>query len=415
MIKINYPSNADLISFENEYYTLFSKQESEFNNRLKNTNLHELFKDSSNETISYKDIIVGDIEKLNRLYQKYKNDYQLYYESYSKYLRENKNNRKTYKLALPQDEQDKINEIEKLIPFFSYQQQKISTFFKKHNHIFNLCACHYCNMDSVHVYSHFGEYSDSLDALNKATKTELLRYGVDEQDVELVITGRNNGKYIKGKLSQNINNIYKKLKEINRGLKDHYTLDHYIPQSECFFLPRSLYNFVPACYTCNSKLKKTLLCGTITDLHKFSPTYERYDNHEIRFSLLIKKGINIFDYELETKRTKFLSNFTINVDVTDNNNKSAEVFNLQQRYVLHKNKAVRLAYLQERYSDKTIEEIANILSREKQNSSKNAVTNESIKQAIFNIPELSNESFSKLLNDIDKQLRYKTRKNTSEK
>lgn len=442
MIQINYPTDQEKTAFEKEYFEMFSEFETKFTDKLD--------KDASNiikdfyEGYCYKTIITGNIKELKKLYCKYRGLNDL----------------------------DKAKIQTATSEFFTYKQEKISRFFKSHNQILEMGACYYCNIDSVHVYSDYGEYLNSVDFLNRATKKELIdlisdveaddtiaarnstkltiveptecarmAYNIldkiplpngynsilhflrDASDSELrKIKGIGNGNKIRpgiiaertppnkidfGTIYENpkVLAIYKKLEGKGRQVRDHYTLDHYIPQNECFFLARSLYNFVPSCYVCNSKLKKIeLLCSSANadDLHKFSPTYEEYKSTgDITFSLLIKKSVNVFDYDKKTNDRDFLSNFKIEVNAKDPTNKAVDLFKLQQRYAIYKNKAIRLAYLQEKYSDKTIEEIANILSKKKDNK----IVESGIKKAIFDIPETSNESFSKLLNDIDKQLK----------
>ena len=76
---------------------------------------------------------------------------------------------------------------------------------------------------------------------------------------------------------------------------------------------------------------------------------------------------------------------------------------LRQRYSLYKDKAVYLAYLKEKYSEHTLEEIAKILSH----GERRTFTANDIRNDIFNDPLSENDSFSKLYTDIKKQVDIK--------
>lgn len=190
--------------------------------------------------------------------------------------------------------------------------------------------------------------------------------------------------------------------------KNYFTLDHYIPQSACCLFARSLYNFVPSCYVCNSKLKgEELLNDQNRDLHTCSPTYKEYDlTGNLEFSLVQKSAADIFDYSKKDKRKQFLENFEIEIESSNVNSRIVSVLNLRQRYSLYKDKAVYLAYLKEKYSEQSLKEIAKILSQ----GEKKHITANDIRNDIFNDPLDRNESFSKLHRDIKKQVGIKVDK-----
>ena len=324
MINIDYPSikvNLDIL--KTEYLALFANRKKRFNKKISEIKLKRKTQ-KNKETIAlftkytFEDIVVGNIKTL--------------VDFYTDLFKISSNNQKSIKKELGS--------------IFKYDQSKISTFFEDHDNVFNLRSCHYCNMDSVHVYS----------------------VSADKK-------------------------------------KNHFTLDHYIPQSKCCFLAISLFNFVPSCYTCNSKLKKIeLLSKDNKDLHKFSPTHSDYPKTgNLEFSLITEKTINIFDYNSNNKY-RLLKEIDLNVEPTENkNNRLVDVLHIKQRYSIYKEKAVRLAYLKEKYSDKTIAEIANTLS-------KVGVTQTDVKNDIFNYPIHKNDSFSKLHEDIMKQVGIRIKK-----
>lgn len=437
MIKINYPiTNEDRKKMEDAYFEMFKKQETEFNTAKASLSgtLRTFF-----NTLDYRQIVLGKIEELVPIYNGYIN--------------------------LPTD-QDKTTVNNHFKDIFSYDQSKISKFFEDYNHIFQLKACHYCNMDSVHVYSSIGGFFDELDFIRYAGEKELCEIdGIGKDTAKKVVELPERKKLKLTSLPKAAAKVYKmimgydvkrigysdewdfikrasvpemknvpeigkkkaekifnhrtsanfmELAEVNslyriligyRGInRNHFTLDHYIPQKLCCLFARSLYNFVPSCYVCNSKLKGVkLLSNDNSQLHTCCSTYDAYDPEaNLQFSLVQKNVVDIFDYHT-TERELLLQNFEIDIESLNANNRMIEVLNLRQRYSLYKDKAIKLAYLKERYSPQTLGEISRILSRSYK------ITESELEKDIFCPPESENESFSKLFRDIKKQLRIKTR------
>lgn len=375
MIKINYPlTKEDKDIFEKEYWDLFSAKQNEYTIALSVLSSKNFLK---NYTL--KDIILGDIKKLVEIYNKYNRASKAHKTEIDKNILE---------IAVPGQKECKN--------ILKYDQPNISMFFRSYNHIFNFRACHYCNMDSVHVYSELDAYYDALDFIKNASIEQLKTIkGIGDAYAEKIVKvpQKEKDNWTISNLKGILKTAYENISQNKIEKKDHFTLDHFIPQDECKLLAISLYNFVPSCYVCNSKLKKTfLLCEEKSNLYKYSPTYENFQKDgEIKFSLRLDSSINIFDYNIN--RISLLKHAFIDINAKENN-KALDVFRLKQRYAIHKDKAVRLAYLKERYSEKTIEEIAKILN----------INSHLIKSDIFNIPSLENESFSKLQKDIVLQL-----------
>ncbi|MEG0899743.1 MAG: hypothetical protein RSF40_08560 [Oscillospiraceae bacterium] len=142
MIKISYPSNSvELTRLQDEYWELFKDQESVFDSMIKaSPNFVKFF-----NTVSYRQIVLGGIQELVDLFCKFD--------------------------ALPLVEKDNINKDFKYI--FSYNQPVISHFFEKNDSIFHLRACHYCNLDSVSVFSTLHGYKDDQEFIRHACKREL--------------------------------------------------------------------------------------------------------------------------------------------------------------------------------------------------------------------------------------------------
>lgn len=441
MIKVNYPIDKKKIAeLEDSYWEIFKNKEADFKREKAalTGNLKAFF-----NRVTYKQIVLGKINNLVQIYNKFVN-------------------------SLTDDERGDIEEYFKDI--FSYEQSDISKFFEDHNHIFNLKACHYCNMDSIHVYSILGEYDNALDFIRFASKNDLIIIiGLGEDTAERIsqIPDRSNlsldnfssdvkialnnlqdtniwngypsaldfinnasredlmriqqiagtraerifsgAPYSEGTLilHPEAQNAYNVLIDITKnGInKNHFTLDHYIPQSGCCLFARSLYNFVPSCYVCNSKLKKEeLLSRQVNDLHTCCPTHHEFDStRNLQFSLVQKTAVQIFNYSKRDEREQFLKNFEIEIESPNTNNCIVPMLQLKQRYSLYKDKAVKLAYLKEKYSKKSLEEIAKILSQ----GINSPITADDIENDIFNAPLHENESFSKLHRDIKKQVGIK--------
>lgn len=377
MIKIDYPTKKnEKRQLNNEYWGLFEDNEIEFNNIIKRFTkpiVQSFFKG-----LSYRHIILGEIKELVDIFYKFD--------------------------SLPiSDKNDITDELKRV---FAYDQPRISDFFESHNHIFNLKACHYCNIDSVSVFATLHGYKNNIEFIRYASESELCDIkGIGKNKAKIIAGLPNRNNYV---IDQTSPAAVKLLEQnLNRGVKGKYrnsfTLDHYIPQDRCCLFARSLYNFVPSCYVCNSKFKKThLFSKNIKELYRYSPTYENYKSSgEIKFSLIQKKIVNIFDFS-KFRNLKFLNNFEINVEPVESNNSIISILHLRQRYFIHKEEAVRIAYLKEKYSDATIAEIARILS------SKNIRTSSAkIKNDIFHSPKYNNESLSKLRQDIIKQIEIK--------
>lgn len=444
MIKINYPiDELARKKLEDSYFLLFKNRITHYLNAIRRlkTTLGTNDRKKLNKFIALypiKTIITGDIQTLVSVYEEF----------------------------------EKLDTTIKsaLVSVFAYDQAKISHFFEKNNHIFNLRSCHYCNLDSVHVYPVLGKYNTPLDFIRFAGKEDFLSIvGLTDNEAESIInipgrdtltllnlsdTAKNAYEKLKGTniwsgftdeldflnrasekelreihavgkvkareiissrpysmgtlyLYPNAEEVYNRLSDITKNgiYRNHFTLDHFIPQKKCGLLEISLYNFVPSCSVCNSKLKGEKLLGNQnTELYTCCPTYKKYDSTgNLQFSLVQKTAVQIFNYSKRDEREQFLENFEIEIESPNTNNRIVTVLHLKQRYSLYKDKAVKLAYLKEKYSEQFLEEIAKILSE----GISRHITADDIENDIFNDPLYENESFSKLHRDIKKQVGIK--------
>ena len=93
------------------------------------------------------------------------------------------------------------------------------------------------------------------------------------------------------------NSAYINSYEISKGIKKRqFELDHFIPKAECPLFALSLYNLVPSCQVCNSRIKNSKLYYVdikISDvLEKLFPTSKNYNYEEsIKFRIIPCKKI----------------------------------------------------------------------------------------------------------------------------
>jgi len=216
-------------------------------------------------------------------------------------------------------------EIEKVFDYQGKYQKPISDIFKEH---IDLDTCYYCNIDFVNVF-----------------------------------------------------------KSTNKHTKSGYTLDHVKPKSEYPHLALSLYNFVPSCYVCNSKLKKNIDIGDV------SPTASNFDfDEKVKFKTFMQNP----NLQIDDARDFDL---LLKEDFTDVYEKYIDVLELDGRYAYHKYKVIEMISKRKAYPDSRIRELADLTQK----------TEEEVKQDLFGEylfkdDNLHKRSFSKLTKDIAQEL-----------
>jgi hypothetical protein len=167
-----------------------------------------------------------------------------------------------------------------------------------------------------------------------------------------------------------------------RGKRRQFDVDHFLPKGDCPCLALSLFNFIPSCQVCNSriKLKGLPAVKTLSDLAYLSPSspvadFENKIKIRLRFSNK-KKGEQRYIY--------FEADYPYN--------KYIQFFHLQERYGFHRKEAIRLKELKKRYPDTKIEKIAKLLNYRKTK----------VKEDIFRQKYLAQEGrcFAKFTNDL---------------
>lgn len=177
-------------------------------------------------------------------------------------------------------------------------------------------------------------------------------------------------------------NTFKKGKET----KNAFTLDHVLEKADYPFLALSLYNLVPSCYVCNSKVKDSKIAFDL-----FSPTNKDFDfDEKVKFkSFIINENLQIEkdkDFYI-----KLIENYSNKYD------KYIESLNLDSRYDYHKYKVLEMIKKRREYPDSRIKELSNLTKK----------TQEEIKQDLFGIytnEDLHKRPLSKLIKDISEEL-----------
>lgn len=161
-----------------------------------------------------------------------------------------------------------------------------------------------------------------------------------------------------------------------------FDVDHFLPKDKCPLLGLSLFNFVPSCQVCNSRLKMTGVPGTTkTDYEKFSPSSKNAD-----FENNIKVRLRFWTPEAG------LQGRYIHFRTWSPYDKYVQFFRLEDRYEFHKVEAVRLNDLKRRYPDTNIFSIARILHYHQ----------DIVKEDLFHLKYLNEEGrcFEKMTRDI---------------
>jgi len=212
--------------------------------------------------------------------------------------------------------------------FFNYQgkfQKHISELFKKH---LDIHTCYYCNIDFINIF-----------------------------------------------------------KKTNKNLLTGYTLDHIASKAQYPHMALSLYNLIPTCYICNSKLKKE------HDIGECVPTSSTFDfDDKVKFKTFMNNATlqldNVDDFDLLLKE-----------DFTEIYIKYIDVLALDGRYEYHKYKVIEMINKRKEYPDSRIKELAKLTEK----------TEEDVKQDLFGEylfegGDLHKRPLSKLIKDISTEL-----------
>lgn len=170
--------------------------------------------------------------------------------------------------------------------------------------------------------------------------------------------------------------------------KRHFDLDHVIAQKVCPMFGMSLYNFVPSCKECNQGIKRMeeLGSGNMRKLRLFSPSSSDFK---------VDKKVKVRARMRKHCKSGFIANrdnYSIKLQCNRTYKEYVRFFHLEDRYDYHKDEALRLLDLKQRYSSRNIKQISRLLK----------VSPDKIREDIFGL-EFAHDShrcFEKLKKDI---------------
>ena len=185
----------------------------------------------------------------------------------------------------------------------------------------------------------------------------------------------------------NIEFINKFKSSADGKFKNGFTLDHYIDKGKYPYLALSLYNLIPSCYTCNSKVKG------MDEIDNLSPSSSAFDfDDKVNFTTFMRNEnlqINIEDDFVLLLKENFSVDYKEYIDG----------FMLNERYEYHKYKVIEMINKRKEYPNSRIKELALLTQK----------TEEEVKQDLFgeylfDDNNLHKRPLSKLIKDISTEL-----------
>ena len=170
-------------------------------------------------------------------------------------------------------------------------------------------------------------------------------------------------------------------------IKNGFTLDHYIDKGKYPYLALSLYNLIPSCYTCNSKVKR------VHSVETLSPASTDFDfDNKVKFKTFMQNRNLLIDCEDDFA-------LLLKEDFSDIYKQYIDVFELDGRYKYHKYKVIEMINRRKEYPDSRIKELALLTQK----------TEEEVKQDLFGEylfedEDLHKRPLSKLVRDISDEL-----------
>jgi hypothetical protein len=189
-------------------------------------------------------------------------------------------------------------------------------------------------------------------------------------------------------------NVYEQEEKNKKEFKNKFTLDHFIDKGDYPYLALSLFNLIPSCYTCNSKIKKSVKFYSNEKLKNTNPFLETFNFHQkVKFKLLLDdscKNLHI--------KSKDDIDITLKEPFTDKYDKYIEIFKLNERYKAHKDIVFDMIQKAELYPESRLKELQDLTG----------IPFQQIKKDIFNLidenEDLSKQPFSKLIVDMSQEL-----------
>lgn len=287
----------------------------------------------------------------------------------------------------------------------------------------NMKTCHYCNIDYINLFEERYSYTSLQEFITEAPKEALMKMDeISEATAKKIRSNRrwnNFNKSLKRHLGEGT--VYKKLNSFLNDdtakklipfnykqitiLKNHFTLDHFLPKNEFPYFGLSLYNLVPSCNSCNCKFKGAQEFATAAKLSWLSPTSTTF---KLDYNLEFKLYFNVIGLDLQEKirNVDTLNDFTIKIEDKKSINgfeTYLNMFKLPGRFEFHRPEALKMIKKRSDYPDSQIKELSELFTKKGVNKDEESIKKDLFGSNIFN-PDENNESLAKYRKDIAVQL-----------
>ena len=292
-------------------------------------------------------------------------------------------------------------------PFVSAYQRIIAKFFMQHSGDLGISVCYYCETSFINTYGFTSIYKNLATFLVAADIDTFKRYirKSDDNpycnaiikdiynlchgaDITTVVGKFDNYRYFK-------NMDPKKSECVKERLRNHFDLDHFLPQSICPLVALSFYNFVPSCSVCNEKLKGADMIGE-TDKSKLlvlSPTSDIYNfDKDIKIGIVYNAGVSTL--RMQEHPDDFRLEFTPKGSEYQT---IVNEFRLDERYNYHKQIALKQYDLYQDFSPGHISQLEKLFGGAKK---RNEIENQIFRGEYT---EDNARCFDKLKRDIKEQ------------
>jgi hypothetical protein len=176
--------------------------------------------------------------------------------------------------------------------------------------------------------------------------------------------------------------------------KNKFTLDHFIDKGRYPYLALSIFNLIPSCSVCNSKIKGSIPFYGDKELEHTNPYLKSFQfDEKVKFKLFLNKTCK--DLNIKSKE-----DITVPLKERYSNEykKYIEVFKLNERYQAHKDIVFEMIQNAELYPESRLKELQDLTG----------IPYQEIKKDIFTLiddeVDLSKEPFSKLRRDMADEL-----------
>lgn len=328
MRQIIYPKGKALEDFTTKYYSFLNKSiEDDINEHLNNINFQGC-------VLSFKRLVTLSFEDLISL---------------KPIIKEYSNSVEKVSICIS-GRSVFINPFEQLFDYKS-NHNGIANFFMRQSDV-KINTCYYCGIDYIDAFVDRDAYEGSLHFLNNAPIQDLKKIkALGDGKAKVIISARKiidiNNVGLSDALLSRIHNM----EFVNSH--NHFTLDHILPQCDYKFYSLCLFNFVPSCYSCNSKFKKDIDFIQDASIKEVSPTSSKYNlTNDITFNLYFNGQLAEIDKVQDFEVNSVVKNNTKQV------NHYLSLFKINGRYNYHRAQLIPLIKNRVKYSESKIKEIS---------------------------------------------------------